>query len=94
MSYRLDITASIVQVFNHRHFSSAFILVLYSLGLSSFLPPHIPTPFLFAFSSALLYAASLPPNSTPILASYVVASPTFSISSPTSLRRRYGKRRT
>lgn len=37
-----------------RYFASAFILVLYSLGLSSFLPPHIPNPFLFAFSSALL----------------------------------------
>lgn len=74
--------------------SKLFIRVLYSRGLSnnSGFPPHIPRFFALAVASAALYFSSRPPNSAPLLASYVVARPLLSISRPTSLRKR--KRRT
>ena len=77
-------------------FSAAPCRALYSRGLSNalFVVPlsrclklglaHIPTWLSRAFFSAALYWSSTAPNSAPDLASYMVASPAFNISSPTS----------
>lgn len=67
---------------------TALILFLYSRGLSkSFcFPDQIPFLLDRAWASTCLYLSSKLPNSAPLLASYTVAMPAFSISSPTFLR--------